>query len=261
MNYQAIYSKIIDNRKSNPPAEGYSEVHHILPRSLGGTNDSDNLVRLTAREHFIVHYLLAKMYPKDTLEWYKMNNAFLMMKCKSISNDLRYFNSRLYEALKGNFSDARRFMTMGSKNPGYGTMWIHNPVTKENKKHPKAEPIPEGWIKGRKGIFTEEQLKEMGNRSRGKKLGPRSPETKEKIRIANSGKKPSPETKEKIRMAIKNRSPEERERIRLVHLGKKRSPETREKIRQARLNSPNLADHMQKMRNVNPHLTTSNKMI
>lgn len=39
----------------------YKEKHHIIPCSLGGNNDSVNLVNLTAREHFICHWLLTKM--------------------------------------------------------------------------------------------------------------------------------------------------------------------------------------------------------
>ncbi len=39
----------------------YIESHHIIPKSLGGTNDPDNLVQLTSREHFVCHLLLTKM--------------------------------------------------------------------------------------------------------------------------------------------------------------------------------------------------------
>jgi ribosomal protein L37AE/L43A len=40
--------------------DGYAEVHHIVPRSLGGSDDADNLIRLTARQHFIAHWMLAR---------------------------------------------------------------------------------------------------------------------------------------------------------------------------------------------------------
>jgi len=43
------------------PTETYTEKHHIIPSSLGGTNDKNNLVKLTAKEHFICHLLLTKM--------------------------------------------------------------------------------------------------------------------------------------------------------------------------------------------------------
>jgi len=38
------------------------ERHHIIPKSLGGTNDKSNIVVLTPREHCLAHMLLAKMY-------------------------------------------------------------------------------------------------------------------------------------------------------------------------------------------------------
>jgi hypothetical protein len=41
--------------------QGYREQHHIVPKSLGGSNKSDNLVSLTAKEHFICHLLLTRM--------------------------------------------------------------------------------------------------------------------------------------------------------------------------------------------------------
>jgi len=39
----------------------YQERHHIIPKSLGGSDDTVNLATLTAREHFICHWLLTKM--------------------------------------------------------------------------------------------------------------------------------------------------------------------------------------------------------
>ena len=45
-------------------AECYTETHHILPKSMDGSNDVDNLVVLTGKEHFICHYLLTKIYPE-----------------------------------------------------------------------------------------------------------------------------------------------------------------------------------------------------
>lgn len=66
MDYQKLYNALISFRKSNPLKKSkklYTELHHIVPRCLGGTNVNDNLVRLTAREHFIAHRLLAKIHP------------------------------------------------------------------------------------------------------------------------------------------------------------------------------------------------------
>lgn len=72
MNYQKIYDSIIE-RARNRVVEGYIEVHHIIPKCLGGTNDVDNLVSLTAEEHYIVHMLLVKIYPDNKSLWYAAN--------------------------------------------------------------------------------------------------------------------------------------------------------------------------------------------
>ena len=51
--YAIIIAAQSQNRKKNNGV--YYENHHILPKSLGGDNSKDNLVNLTAREHFICH--------------------------------------------------------------------------------------------------------------------------------------------------------------------------------------------------------------
>ena len=38
------------------------ERHHITPRSLGGSDTPENIAKLTPREHFIAHKLLAKIH-------------------------------------------------------------------------------------------------------------------------------------------------------------------------------------------------------
>lgn len=53
------YLKFIESLKSQT-VEGYCEVHHIVPKSLGGTNEKSNLVSLTARQHYIAHWMLWK---------------------------------------------------------------------------------------------------------------------------------------------------------------------------------------------------------
>lgn len=58
--YTIVYNSIINRAKARV-LDGYGEIHHIIPRSLGGTDDKNNLVKLTAREHFICHLLLTKM--------------------------------------------------------------------------------------------------------------------------------------------------------------------------------------------------------
>ena len=58
MNYFEIYENLILKRKNSEVLKKGFEVHHILPRSLGGKDNDENLVRLTPREHSVAHSLL-----------------------------------------------------------------------------------------------------------------------------------------------------------------------------------------------------------
>jgi len=73
----------------------YTEKHHILPRCIGGTDGKDNLVRLTAREHFICHKLLVHIYPNNKLKF------ALWSMCRRTNKQNRHIlSSREYESIK-----------------------------------------------------------------------------------------------------------------------------------------------------------------
>lgn len=63
MNWTRLYNALMA-RAAERTIVGYSERHHILPKCMGGTNAKENLVRLTAKEHFIAHKLLVRMHPE-----------------------------------------------------------------------------------------------------------------------------------------------------------------------------------------------------
>jgi len=149
MNYKNIYNDIIEKRKENIPT-GYTEEHHIIPRCLGGTDDKDNLVKLTAKEHFICHLLLTKMYEYGTIEYYKMCNAFLMMLVTSKDHqNNRYITSRKYEKLKVSFSERMSLLQSGKNNSQHGTIWASNKKLKKCKKISNISDLKDGWVKGR----------------------------------------------------------------------------------------------------------------
>lgn len=119
-------------------------------RSLGGSDDESNLVKLTAREHFIAHLLLAK-FNKCSQTAY----ALWMMQCKSSKHDSRPFikSSRMYEWARKEFakyiSRNNKIASKGERNSQYGTRWICNIELKENKKILKSENVPTEWVLGR----------------------------------------------------------------------------------------------------------------
>jgi hypothetical protein len=60
-----MYDKFIEmHRGQYIPKEVYSEVHHIVPRHMGGSDEISNLIRLTYRQHILAHLLLFRKYRK-----------------------------------------------------------------------------------------------------------------------------------------------------------------------------------------------------
>ena len=172
--YTKIYFKIMETRRGRILCENeYYENHHIIPKSLGGKNDIENMIYLTAKEHFIAHLLLTKMTEDKNRE--KMLYA---LHCIShVTNkhtNKRYVNSRLYEYLKKDISVARSEF-MKTNNP------MHN--IEVRKKHSESI-IKRGPTSGNTGMK-------------------HSQETKIKISESNAGKKQSESTKEKIRQKAK----------------------------------------------------------
>lgn len=150
MNYRKIYESLIEKRK-NEIFEGYGENHHILPKCLGGSDDPSNIVRLTAKEHYIAHLLLCKIHSKGPNHW-KMVKSFVMMGFIS-KNQNRYkperATSRLYENLRKDFSKIQSIAMRGKNNSQYGSFWGYDEKTYESRKFRNGDELPEGWCRGR----------------------------------------------------------------------------------------------------------------
>lgn len=121
--YYQRYVKFIEFCKTSPK-EGYTERHHIVPKSLGGEDNEQNLVRLTAREHFIAHWMLWKAYRNV-----QMAMAFNFMRQSPSSNSERYINSKTYKLLKEQISKVLSESLSGENHPFYGKR--HSIKTKE----------------------------------------------------------------------------------------------------------------------------------
>lgn len=96
--YIKKYIKFIFIRIFREINDGYKEKHHIVPKSLGGLDNKDNLIYLTPREHLLAHYILAKAFGGN--QWFSVN---LMMKSENPYQKRKNFtvlNSRLYEEYK-----------------------------------------------------------------------------------------------------------------------------------------------------------------
>ena len=151
MNYQKIYDQLV--QKNHIFSEGeYFEIHHKVPKSLGGSNDKNNLVNLTAREHYIAHLLLVKITEQsgDAQAYGKMLYAFNCMKWGRCKGERSFkFNSRLYQSIKEQYAKLRSQMMKTNHNPNVGKIWIYSDELKRSKKWDKSLPIPDGWKQGR----------------------------------------------------------------------------------------------------------------
>lgn len=89
MSYIGRYNRFIDALKDQK-VSGEVEIHHIVPRSLGGSNDESNLIKLTLRQHYIAHWMLWKAYGG------KMAQAFFFLNNK----DDKRIGSKAYARLR-----------------------------------------------------------------------------------------------------------------------------------------------------------------
>jgi hypothetical protein len=149
--YSQTYYSIIERAKSRV-IEGYTERHHIIPKSMGGSDDSSNLVDLTAREHFICHLLLPKMTEGE--HYHKMIRAYVIMSGREIYGSRKYafyreeyskINSKLRSGKGNGMWGADR---AGEKNTFYGKK--HSEETKrkisENRKGKNAGVSNNKWL-------------------------------------------------------------------------------------------------------------------
>jgi len=172
------------------------EVHHIIPRSLGGSDDPENLVKLSGHDHAWCHWLLTKMTSGRDYEL--MTYAFNMMGVagEHMDRPKSYAIVRAYERNREEWS----------------------------RIHSERMSGRETWNKGRK--LEGEKYKAGGKKNRGRILSEEQAEAK---RLRQIGQKRSEETKRKQSEAAKKYlaenprpevSDETRQKLRDLHLGK-----------------------------------------
>ena len=191
MNYEKIYNQIIERGRVRK-LEGYIERHHIIPKCLGGTNDSENIVKLTAKEHFICHKLLTEIYPNETVLHYAVR---MMANMKDMYGRTYNVGACEYQRLKENIvvSEETRKKSSESKQ-GIPKSAAHRKKLSEsaigrvgywkNKHHSNDHRI--NLSKSREGYTHSEETKQkIGKSGIGKII---SKSTREKLKISNSKK-------------------------------------------------------------------------
>lgn len=136
MNYEKIYNLIIKKAENRGKLTNECEIHHILPRSLGGSNHVDNLVTLTYKEHYVCHRLLTYIYPNLK----EMHFAFWMMSNR-FKNSIR-ITASTYRLCKINYIKHRSGVPLSAEvklkisiskknNPCF--FWVGRNHTEESK--------------------------------------------------------------------------------------------------------------------------------
>ena len=220
--YEKWYASITKNAK-NRLLSVYTEQHHIVPCSLGGLDDKQNLVDLTAREHFICHWLLTKIYPTGEEHW-KMLNALRMMRAKN-SNQQRYntkITGRVYARLKEEYSILQSERVSGENNPMFGNKFYRS----EDGKKRQRESI----FGGNNGAKQESARQKISESKLGKSRGEFTDQWKENLSKNHKSKQPgfngslSENTKKLIGDKTRGRKQSDEEKLirSLANMGKKR---------------------------------------
>lgn len=164
--YYTTYKSIIDNalKSTRCKSDGmYYENHHIIPKSMGGRDGENNMVLLTAQEHFRSHELLSLC--TSGVNQYKMIHAWKKMRI--CNNDV--VNSDEYGKLKALYSKIKSI----SMSARMKKLWA-DPHFREQRITEKKNRI-----------VTNHTRSKMAKAKRGKA---RSTETKRKLSEANKGK-------------------------------------------------------------------------
>jgi hypothetical protein len=241
MDYKLHYNKLIQSRQQfnrTKNNDGYLESHHIIPKSLGGSNEKSNLILLTPREHYIAHWLLYKMHTgKDKA---KMAYAFFKM-CSNNKNQQREFNSSIYVFRKKimetscsgenhpcygkhNLSDEHKQILsermLGENNPNYGKKPWNYGLSKETSDTMAkiSDTLKSNYIKENHPNYGKERSAETKQKiSIAHTNKPKSESHKLKLSIANTGKTLSDETKQKMSIALKGKP---QTKVQCPHCGK-----------------------------------------
>lgn len=219
--YKKWYQQITQNGKtSRKPGD---ERHHILPRSLGGSDEVSNIAFITAREHFICHWLLTKIYPTGEEHW-KMINAFRMMRAEN-PRQQRYttkITARVYENLKKEYSKIQSQRVSGENNPMHGNKFFRS---EEGKKRQRQAVSGEN-----NGAKQDQSRKKISKSKLGKNRQPFNNQWKDNLSKNHKSKKLdfngllSEETRRKIGDKIRGRKQTDEEKARrgAANIGKKR---------------------------------------
>lgn len=190
MDYIKIYNNLINKAKERNNLDIF-EIHHIIPKCIGGNDNKQNLVKLTPKEHFIAHKLLCKIYSYKGIRY-----AFCMMVNTSmnfVKNKQNCTTNRYYHISSKDYEECKLFLKQDTSKRFKGKIYVNNKEIQLIISPDELENyLNNGWYKG-KLPFSEETLKSIKLKAKSRIL---SEETYIKKSNSMSGEKnPSYNTK------------------------------------------------------------------
>jgi len=142
MNYEHIYNQLCLRSQSRKWKKFTYEKHHIIPKSMGGSDKKSNIAILTPREHALAHLLLVRFLTGE----HKAKMIFALKSMMSYRNKHRgQLTTRQYETIR------QTFQTL-SQSPEYRAM--RSEITKAQwtpeRRAAVAEKARQQWATGPK---------------------------------------------------------------------------------------------------------------
>ena len=165
MNYQSIYNSLVKKAQNRMNIEGYTEKHHIIPRTLGGSDDASNIVVFTGREHFIAHLLLAKIHGGSM--WHA---AHMMSNMKRYTNR-KYEKVREEHAKQVSLQHSGKVVSKETRKKISENKERSAKISQSLKGRPKSEEHKEAYKKSRLAsggwVVSEEQKRKVSEKLSG----------------------------------------------------------------------------------------------
>lgn len=231
MNYQKIYDSLVERARSRELSPScYYEKHHVTPKCLGGEDTPDNIVSLTAEEHFLAHQILVKLHPTH------YGICFAAFRMTTHTHGGRT-NNKLYGWLR---------KRLAQNVPKRG------PMSQETKDKLSMAKRGAKWSQAtRDKMSTYYSTRVMSEREKSNRI------------IASTGRKHSEETKQKIADSKIGKTRSDDFKLKMSEYWKNRdvswlhTPEVAEKISESLKGKPKTAEHRRKLAEANIGKTAS----
>jgi len=186
--YSNYYFNIVSRAKARTLSpDTYVEKHHIIPKSFGGSNDSTNIVKLTAKEHLICHRLLIKMTTGVLKS--KMAFAAWRMVFSSKTHKRTKVTSKVYESIKLEMSIASRERNKSYTHSIESKQKISESKLGKTRQVTWGDKISKANTGKKKSPLTTKTKEKISQSLIGKKLGPLSDEHRKNVANSKKGKK------------------------------------------------------------------------